>query len=45
MNIAHADPSVISSVIDMSGTNIQKGQTLIVRNDVYTHLENCTKGK
>ena len=45
MNIAHADPNVISSVIDMSGTHIQKGHTLIVRNDVYTHLEDCTKGK
>ena len=29
MNIAHADTNVISSVIYMSGTNIQKGQTLI----------------
>jgi len=45
MNIAHFDPNVNYSVTEMSGTNIQKGQTLIVRNDVYTHLENCTKGK
>jgi hypothetical protein len=45
MNIAHADPNVVSSVIYMSGANTQKGQTLIVRNDVYTHLDNSTKGK
>ena len=33
MNIAHFDPNVNSSVIAMSGTNILKGQTLILRND------------
>jgi hypothetical protein len=30
------------TVIEMSGTNIPRGQTLIVRNDVYTQLEKMT---
>ena len=43
MNIAHFDS--MWTVLEMSGTHIPRGQTLIVRNDVYTQLENCTKGK